>query len=258
MSDTSLVPVSAKNAAVEYLEGDQLALTAVASGELADCQAALIQWTERKIQQLKNEHAELHGAYDHAVKHKWKSGTLKKHAEMVLKRVTFYDKMLAALRAGYCIVPNFPVTLIAIRTGKDKPAKMMTTSSWDDFQQPAQVLPQGVGVYKNPNPTVRKGWERTKITAEGKTVKVNDYWAEAWQAMDFPVNMAKLYVMEAATRAMGLKLFDEIGLFPEDYKRNPDPVLVGRLIDPRGDRHRWRHTRVVSFMLAWHVDTRTL
>ena len=172
--------------------------------------------------------------------------------------IVFYEKMLAAFNAGYYIVPNFPVTLFAIKTTKPTPKRMwarLRSENRKNFQQHPEVLPAGEGEYQNPNPIVTKSYS-SFLSDQQK----GDTWAfEAteWDEMEFPANMARVHVMEAATRAMDEKIFDEVAFLPQDHKRNPDPLLIGRIIDPRPAAY-YGGQRRVSFMLAWHIDTRTL
>ena len=98
-----------------------LELTATTPVEMQQAQAALIEWCGRKIAAMKHDAAELAENLAIAIRNKWKSSTLKRHADLAVKRVTFYEKIKAALEAGYCIVPHFPVTIFAIRTGRDTP-----------------------------------------------------------------------------------------------------------------------------------------
>lgn len=49
---------------------------------------------------------------------------------------------------------------------------------------------------------------------------------------------------------MALKVFDQIGRVQTSSGR--DPVLIGQLLDPRGNGRR------ASFFIAWWVDTREL
>jgi hypothetical protein len=221
--------------------------------EMLECQHGLILWCERKIAAQEGQAAELRGAYEHAVKRKWKSATLKRHADLADKRVSFYKKIKAALEAGYYIVPNFPVTIFAIRTEKKKPLPMAKIGMHyvPNLTQDAQVLPQGSGDYKNPVPVTVQSVERLH-----ENRKVRDYWADSWDDIEFPTNMAKLHIMEATTKAMEAKIFDELGMLPADRKRHPDPILVGHVIDPSPVGYGPR--KHVTFMIAWHLDTTTL
>ena len=229
-------------------------VTAIEPGEMLPAQYQLIDWCRRKCAALKIEKKELTDAFDHAIVHKWKGSTLKAHADRIAKRITFYGKIGAALEAGYCIVPNFPVSLFAIRTDRDKPLKMMVTSQWGSYNhdQPADGAPIGEGEYKNPSPVVFE--KPVTVIVNGKEVQKRQYWAEDFEAVDFPIQMAKPKIMEATTRAMALNIFDEFGILPS--ARNKDPLIVGRVKLAGAYRH--GEDGRVTFMVAWHLNTAML
>lgn len=244
-------------AEIQHVPGEDMELCALSPGDMPKCQENLIAWCARKIGAMSRERDEFLAEWKHATAQKWKTAFYKRHLTIASKRVVFYQKIKAALEAGYYIVPNFPVTLFAIRTAKEKPATLWTNTVWmSKFIQKAQVLPQGEGVYQSPNPIVRAGSEYEVTQQDGRKARRQDGWADEWDEMEFPVNMAKLEIMEATTRAMGIKVFDEIGMLPSDKRRHPDPIIVGRITDPRA--HGWGEKRQVSFLLAWHLDTKTL
>lgn len=228
-------------------------VTATQPGEMLPAQHQLIDWCKRKCAALEAEKKELDDAYDHAVKQKWKSSVLKAHALRIGKRITYYGKIGAALEAGYCIVPNFPVSLFAIRTDRDKPKKFLTTYRWrNTHEQEAGSLPVGDGEYKNPSPVV---FERPVTVKEnGVDVQKKEYWAEDFEAVDFPIQMAKPRIMEATTRAMALNIFDEFGILPS--ARNKDPLIVGR-VKLHGAFKSGEDGRV-TFIVAWHLNTNVL
>ena len=73
-----------------------------------------------------------------------------------------------------------------------------------------------------------------------------------YDAVDFPVATMKPIILTAAARAMALKIFDQIGTVSNAGGTGRDPILVGQLLDPRGNR------RATTFFLAWWVNTRDL
>src|SRR5439155_15338390 len=133
---------------------ENIEVTAENATEMQQCQNAIIQWTQMKVAKAQAEADELKAAYEHAVQRKWKSDTLKRHAELASKRADFYKRMLIALEKGYQIVPSFPVTAFAIRTDRKKPLKMWTTDWRRRHTQESKSLPEGEGEYKNPFPIV--------------------------------------------------------------------------------------------------------
>jgi len=235
------------------VKGEDIEVTASAPEEMVAANAGLIQWCDHKIALCQKEAADLEAAYIHAKKCKWKFNTLERQWKLELRRIEFYSKLKAALEAGYYIVPNFPVTAFAIRTDTKNPRKGVTTYQFDRHEQKASGLASGEGEYKNPFPDV---YQRVvpSPTSSDPNRKVNEYFAEEWREMEFPLNMAKPRIMEASSRAMALNLFDSLGILP-DPSRKADPVILGHIIDPRSTKH---NQRVVSFLIAWHLDTRTL
>ena len=244
--------IATTNPSLITQRGDDIEVSAFQPQEMREANAALILWCDRKIAALKAEAANLLEAFQQAVQKKWKSSTLKRHADLAAKRVEFYDKMKTALEHGYYIVPNFPVTCFAIRTDAKNPTKKLGTYQYDTKEQSAACLPTGAGDYKNPFPEI---WERDITNAEqrAKNQTVKQYWAEKFDAIDFPVQMAKPHIIEATTRAMALKVFDDFGILPQARKQ--DPLIVGRLKDPRSTKY---NQKWVTFIIAWHLDTRVL
>jgi hypothetical protein len=252
---------------------ENLEVTATTPLEMQQSQCKLIDWCKNKIQATKLEAAEMLEAFQQAVKNKWKSGTLKRHADLAQKRVTFYEKICAALEAGYCIIPSFPVTMFAIRTDKDKPAKLVTISERHVWQSPphdqkvqeATVLPPGQGDYVDPAPVV----ETTKIGTQlpcpknptSREADIQRWETKATEWLDeiaFPLEMAKPRIMEAVNYAMTLKIFDELGIFlPQTLaKKKADPIIVGTVMDPKQDAY--GNQRRIMFIIAWHLNLRDL
>lgn len=254
LTTTSLLSTSVGDTGtIVPVENGNLCLTASEPGDMATCQQEMILWVTRKITEIQADAAELWAAYEHAKARKWKHTAIYRQALKEKKRVEFYEKMKSALEHGYVIVPNFPVTAFAIRTEKSQPLKMVTYNKWHvlNKDQKPEVLPAGEGEYKNPFPEVSS---RRVQDFEKPTETLVESWASAWKEFDFPINMARPEVMEATSNAMALKIFDQLGILPSPYKKQ-DPIIVGQLIDPRGSKYA---PKVVTFMIAWHLDTRTL
>lgn len=229
--------------------------------EMRESNQQLIAWCEQKIKALRVDHIELDAAYKSALAKKWKSSTLKRHAELAKKRIEFYRKIKTALEHGFFIVPTFPVRVFAVRTTKDKPLALVsvTNNHWDSatHEQKPNPLPEGEGEYKNPFPVV---WHRnlTSQLPEDERIKgkeKHEYFGKDYQEMDFPINMARPRIMEATSRAMALKLFDDFGVLPSPY-RKADPMIIARIKDPRPKG--WGEGKTVSFIIAWSLDTRTI
>lgn len=232
--------------------GNDLHLVAETPAEMAECHASLKEWCKWKVAAVKAEVDELKGAYEHAEAQKWKSSVLKRHWQLAEKRLTYYEKILQALEHGYYIVPNFPVEIFAIRTDRKKTIGKPATNYWGTFEQKdVTPLRQGEGEYKNPFPIIMQRDLPTQDNAGKETLKTHYYPGE-WDDLEFPINMAKPQIMQTTDRAMALKLFDEIGILPKSKKE--DPLIVGRINLKLGP---YSH-KTVTFVLAWHLNTRDL
>lgn len=222
---------------------ENIQLTALLPDQMMVAQEQLIEWCQRKIFSIEAEVTELKESIEHATASKWSTRTLKNQQAKAEKRMLFFDKMKEALKAGYYIVPNFPVDLFAIRTNREDPLQKGSTFFSDNKRQDAQELPVGEGEYKNPFPIVV-----TESEQVGDKMKHYSY-AEAWNDLEFPVTMLKPEIIQATNRAMALEIFDQFGVLPQTRKE--DPIIVGQIINKSG-----YNSKTISFMIAWHFDTK--
>lgn len=238
---------------IPAVEVKDIELTAVLPQEMIGAQKQLIAWCDNKVAAIKIESEELRQAVDHAKRSKWKSGTLQTQYNKSVKRMEYYEKIKSALEQGFYIVPNFPIQLFAIRKGKTKEPKGFERDSvsWGrrNFEQKAQELPEGDGVYRNPFPIV---YREEKKKSDG-TLYIESY-PGAWDEFEFPINMAKPQIMSVTQTALALKIFDRVGVMPSVRKKKEDPVIIGQIINKSGAYSE----KVVSFMIAWHLNTNVL
>ncbi len=229
--------------------------------EMAQAQANMTDWFIQKIALVEAEANELDGAAQEAAKNGWKYETLERQHKRALGRKLFYEKCLAATKAGYTIIPEIPIDVFAIRTSRKKPL-MQTQQDRSELYtphahvpaEPAQVLPVGEGEYKSPEQLVQN--ERgTYKNDKGKEVQYHNQWAVDFDSIEFPAIAAVPYVMSATQQAMAARVFDEIGISPQGSVRAADPLIIGRILGPR--RSSFNRQRV-SFLIAWHLDLRTL
>lgn len=228
-------------------------LTATVPQEMIGAQQQIILWCEKKIVEGRSESQELFAAVEHAKKNKWKYTTLQNQYSKSVKKVEYYEKIKGALEAGYYIVPNFPIEIFAIRKGLHRrpTGKSTSTSQWNlgSHQQSFQELPAGEGVYRNPFPLV--------VTEEQKGSDGKTYYSrypEEWDQFEFPINMAKPQIMSVTQTAMTMKLFDRVGVMPSVRKKKEDPVIIGQIVRKGAGRSE----KVVSFMIAWHLNTNVI
>lgn len=230
---------------------EDVKLTAVLPQEMITAQRDLLTWAEQKLEIETKEAEELHQAYLHAKERKWKTSTLQAAAQRAAKRVIYYSKLKSAVQEGYYIVPNFPIDLFAIRTKRLSPKKEHYYGTWLGRGIPSQKpqeLPETVGDYKNPNVAI---YERDCPTAT-ETNRRHFFTGDSWKDMEFPFSMARPEIMAAFSRAESLKIFDQFGICPP-ARTNGDPMIIGQIVRKVG----WQE-KITSFMIAWHLDTKTL
>lgn len=238
----------------------EVEVTSETPQEMEHCQRELIQWAKGKITRLEADHTELNEAYEIAIKNKWKASTLKRHRDKVGAEIIYYQKMLGALEAGYIIVPNMPGAIFVVRTDKVCPSKTWKYYYADAANNKPKCLPCGEGDYiSGKNKT-----ERHDIQDQsGKTV-ATQYKAEEFQEVEFPMALVKPRIMEATTRAMALRIFDEFMILPSELvaagsvrtTRSQDPIVLGCIrMKPQPGEYRDRR---ISFMVAWHINSKDL
>lgn len=254
-SSASTTALSIPDKAIEELE---VHLVARSTDEMNQCRSQLTDWLSAKIRSVQAEVDELVQARDMAIKQKWGNAALKRHVTLATKRLTFYEKVRAAVAAGYTIVPNFPVDMFAVRTKRNHPRSSRATSTYsqDSASRNApdvkpEILPVGEGRYVSPTPIGEKGHYQYNDD-KGKTVTEYYFDTTDFSEVEFPIETARPLVMNAAAEAMALKCFDAIGICHET--RNEDPLIIGQVLT---EPNTWRQKRV-SFLIAWHLDLRTL
>jgi len=226
---------------------DDLALTATHPQDMIVAQNQLIQWCDKKIMVESADCEELRQSYERARKMKWKHAPLYALWQKSAKKIEYYQKVKGALEQGFYIVPNFPIQMFAIRKrGKGRP-KGHSNSYWGDHEQKHDQLPVGEGEYQNPFPIVER--DRQQLS-DGKVL--NESYPVEWDTLEFPITMAKPEIMDVTQLAMKLKIFDRIGVMPAVRKKE-DPVIIGQIVNKTGNNE-----KVISFMIAWHLNTNVL
>lgn len=212
--------------------------------EMRVAQQGLINWFEHKIAAEKAQLAECEENLATAKRMKVRTQGWARQVSLSRNRVRFYEKGLEALHEGYCIIPDFPIQLIAVRTSKPGPPRQANPAWRGAPDVQAEHLPQGEGKYVSPEP-YSYAWE----TGDPPKTFVR---ASAFREVDFPFKLVKPQILKDLDAAMRAKLFDEIGVLPGRV-RNPDPVLVGRINRKEAGRE-----VSLSFLISWWIDSRTL
>lgn len=194
-------------------------------------------YLRERLQRLDAEMDEARANLAEAQRRHYKSAPFRRIVAKLEKRRVFFEKIGAAIDAGYLIIPHLPgIENFIVRTSKVWPDGVNVSRWKPDFPQPGQSLPAGHGENRNAQAIV----EHRGDDGDGTPV---------WEAMDweaeigFPLDVATPVTMEAVSRAAGLKIFDEIGVV-RDYAK--DPIIVGLVKHPT--------RRHAAFFLAWHFD----
>lgn len=229
-----------------------LTLVALTPADMATAQADLLTWCDAKVVAVRQELADLETNLELATEHGWKRESVVASLKRCEKRVLYYQKMKAAVEAGYLIVPNFPIDVFAVRVKRTKPPATVHDSKWGGLNANPELLPAGEGRYVDDKVSYRDESTTTQ-NEKGHQIHHGRYVVDDFVEVGFPVVAVKPQILSATTRAMALRIFDEVGTVQNQVGR--DPIVVGRILDPRGTRHT---RRCVTFFVAWWLDTASL
>jgi hypothetical protein len=250
--------VTANAEDVPHASAANMTLIARSRDELQAEQRRLISWCDAKLVEINAEREEFEGMIALHKLRKWKTSTLQGALNKARQRVTFYEKVKAALDAGFYIVPNFPGDVFAIRTNREPLGVGTSSYSGRDAlarmpQQAAAALPIGAGEYQSPRPM---GYVEEHPSADGKrtdyTAVVSDF-----ATIKFPFAFAKAEILTATQEAMSLRLFDELAALPS-RARKADPMIVGRIVRPGVPRWSRDRSGYLSLLVIWWLDTSTI
>lgn len=203
----------------------------------------LADWFRAKLAEVETELKDAEALANVAAKTKWNVSAGARAVNASAKRADFYRKCIAAIEAGYLIVPNMPCETLAIRTARRQPGKAIREYR-SSVTEKAPGLPAGAGEYRSPEPTVET-WDVETQNSRGEKVTKWQYQADQWRDPVMPVEFVKAEIIREADRAMALKVFDEIGMVRDGAR---DPILLGRILN--GTK------RPASFFIGWAVNTR--
>lgn len=221
--------------------------------QMVGAQRSLILWSARKIQAEKELLKDAEHQLAVATQNKWQTSAWKRRVALSTGKVEFYRKIKMALEAGYYIVPPFPLDIFAIRVKRETPKRQ--ESSWRGRPQiqKAEILPAETGQYVSDRPKT-ESYQYDDTDHAGKVVVKTSYFASQHQPVDFPFKLARPEVMTATAKAMALRIFDRIGILPNE-RRVADPLVCGQILDPH---HSTYADKPVTFFIAWWLDTNTL
>lgn len=236
----------------------QIHLVARDPQEMAAAQADLALWIERKLASINCEAVELGEARDIATQNGWDCKALSNQVNKAKQALVYYGKMLEAVRAGFTIVPNFPIDLFAIRVRRLNPRikeERSHNSSWFPSlrDEQAEALPHGEGRYVSPQQVIDHN-EFTE-TINGRETKVKTTYPTEFAEVEFPLIAARPVVMQATQEAMALQLFDQIGICPPSRPKG-DPLIIGQIFLPPVQFRAPK--KMASFLIAWHLNLNDL
>jgi hypothetical protein len=234
--------------------GHDLIVMARTPAQLDQSREQVKDWLQLKLRSLRAAEQNAQENLDAAIQAKVKTSAWKAVIYRERRRIKYYEKLYAALEAGYYIVPDFPINVIAVRTKKTRPTVGGTEYRWasDVRDEPHQFLPVGEGEYVNPD-IAAYPVQRNVQNSEGKTESVTRHQAAfEFDEIDFPLRVIRPQILKDFSKAVQAKIFDEIGVLP-DTRRRQDPVVVGRIELKEG------YTRKsCSFIISWWIPTSSL
>jgi hypothetical protein len=229
---------------------ENMALVALTPAEMPDQQRALAEWCGRKVDAVQRELATFRQLEDEAKVGGFRQATFTTLVRRAEKRIDYYKKIRMAVEHGYLIVPNMPIDLFAVRVQRKTPPKQ-ESSYRSGFAAQAEALPAGAGRYVDET-LFHDTVQIPATTHDNKPTTKTQYFSTNYdEDVDFPLRGVHPRVLQATGRAMALKLFDELGVV-QNRARGRDPIVVGRLLDPRGGG------RVSTFFVAWWLNTADL
>lgn len=251
-------------------------LIATSPLEMQAAQGDLKAWLEQRLTILERDIIEANRALEEARRNGWATAAFTAARNRAIDDETFYNKILIAVEAGHTIIPDFPIQVFAVRRGEGPRQETRTFIGAHSGRDtglgqpiPTDSAPAGIGEYRNPLPAV-SDWtrENTHATPENKQPRYYTTvtrWRHPAAPISFPKTSARSPVMRATAKAMKEKVFDRIGVCLPTTEvaggrqvrqgaRAGDPLIIGQVVGKRvGSRQ-----RVVSFIIAWHLDLNEL
>lgn len=241
---------------IELVPGtDDIIVFARTPLEMAQAQSWLCGWAERRILRAQ---ADLQIAEDNlteAKEAKIRTSGWKTQVRKYQKEERFYIKLKAALDAGYFIVPDFPVNIIAVRTHSEyaKDTKEYRHRGSVDNED-HQELEVGAGEYVDPVPPTARFNDVTE--KDGKAVTIEKWTAsgQMLRKMDFPFKLVRPQLLRDLKKAVDPRIFDAIAVMPGPQRKNRDPMLLG-IIENKLSKH---NVKRIIFLITWWVPTSVL
>lgn len=238
--------------------GNDLVVIASDPNELAAAQHATIEKVAEKIRMAEIELRQAKVTVEAGSRAGINIGPVKRLVKKAEDRLTYLQKVKDALNEGCVIVPNFPGETVAVRVKRATPrTKQYEGYRWEAGRRGAETpdnLPTGEGRYVTPIPKSEVHQLPKQDNASAKYLTVP---TELNEAIGLPVEFLRPTVVERTGKCMARRIFDEIAVNGNWMNSaagatKGDPMVLGRIID------RSRPGRVLTFLIAWFVDTSTI
>lgn len=221
------------------------AVIALNPQQMQDAQATTIGWVDHRLTQARRELATAEQVFNSLQANKLRTQPASTQIRKARQRIGFYEKVKAALDAGYYIIPPFDVQLFAIRTDRAAPNSDRGTRH-GAYDERSRSLPVGDGQYVSPTPVREVTGQDTKTDSAGKATFVDIYENTEFREIDLPVRAMKPQLIEATGKALAAKIFDALGIAPA--YRSADPIIVGQIKRPGS------YAGTLTFFVAWWLD----
>jgi len=245
---------------------EDIVVVAKTREEMETAQRSLVAWIEPKIQGLELDVAEAQTNLDTATKRKWATASFRKALTLAQGRVAYYQRIKAALLAGYVIMPDMPGVTIAVRTSQSRPRAITHKSTHWGKTLPSATSdgsPPGKGRYVDPAIKYAT-WQEQSKDAQGRDKTTHIARARSFDPeFEFPITLVKPQILDETSRAMVHKIFDEIGIIgagsPKPGQKlhattlHGDPIVLGRVVRYEGTKR-----FSCAFLITWWLDTKTI
>lgn len=233
---------------------EQHFVIAKTADQMMVAQQSLIEHMTQKVEAEQQALADKTENLEHAKRTKIRTAGWAKEVAIAKQRVRYYQSALDALNEGYAIIPDFPISIIAVRTSKLSPKEQELVRYRKIDDVPSEQLPTGLGDYVAPEPELRHFDKAVPDGKGGFDRKMMVATTGKFRAIDFPLKAVKPQILAELDKALKGKIFDEIGIIPAfgSNKRHSDPMLIGRI------HCKDKQARSLSFLITWWIDTTTL
>jgi hypothetical protein len=210
-------------------------------------QPKLLEWCEARIGSGKQDLSLAEQTFNSLQRAKMRTNPASAQIRKARHRISFYEKVAAAIKLGYYIVPPFELQVFAIRTDKT-PYEAPGENSYGS-EHSASALPIGKGKYVDPKPArVLIGTEKRNRSYGEKAeydAKIYDN-ADDFNAVGLPLRAQRPEIIDAVAGALEQKIFDALGIAPA--YRAADPIICGQIVRPE------KNKAPITFFVAWWLD----